>query len=144
MEPLAAVILRASCQNSRPFFITIVDYTISTTSGVEPNWETVRFAIAINLLQLPTSLFIPSRIALVADVNFHGDSFDGLNPARYIHQDSGMFKTTTNKFAESMSNSIFLILCHGYNFTERDTDFQVLPTQQTVKGHFSQRFRNVS
>ena len=35
MEPLDAVILRASCQNSRPFVITLDDYTISTTSGVE-------------------------------------------------------------------------------------------------------------
>ena len=30
------VFLRASCQNSRPFVITLDDYTISTTSGVEP------------------------------------------------------------------------------------------------------------
>lgn len=36
MDPLDAVILRASCQKSRPFVITLDDYTISTTSGVEP------------------------------------------------------------------------------------------------------------
>ena len=36
MDPLDAVTLRASCQNSRPFVITLDDYTISTTSGVEP------------------------------------------------------------------------------------------------------------
>ena len=36
MDPLDAVILLTSCQNSRLFFITIDDYTISTTSEIEP------------------------------------------------------------------------------------------------------------
>ena len=36
MDPLAAVILLTFCQSSRPFVITLDDYTISTSSGVEP------------------------------------------------------------------------------------------------------------
>ena len=61
MDPLAAVILRASCQNSRPFFITIVDYSISTTSGVEPIIEaTVYLFCATAPFSMDTVLTITS------------------------------------------------------------------------------------